>query len=99
MRTFLVRHSSYLALVFPLLMLGGCIPDVYLVDRHTVMEMEASGDWPQLDKVFYEEVQTAGPVPFINDPESKRKKRAKNMLNGEFSAYSLVEHDGKSEGK
>lgn len=73
----------------------GCIPDVYLVDRHTVMEMEASGSWPELDKVFYEDVQTAGPVPFINDPESKRKKRVKNVLNGEFSPYSLTEFTGK----
>lgn len=77
-------------------MFTGCIPDVYLVDRHTVMEMEASGDWPELDKVFYQDVQTAGPVPFINDPESKRKKRVKNVLNGEFSPYSLVEHGGQS---
>lgn len=69
----------------------GCIPDVYLVDRHTVMEMEASGSWPELDRVFYEDVQTAGPVPFINDPESKRKKRVKNVLNGEFSPYALSE--------
>lgn len=84
-----------LVLILPLFFaLGACVPDVYLVDRHTVMEMEASGDWPQLDKVFYEHVQTAGPVPFINDPESARKKRVKNMLNGEFSAYSLVEHTG-----
>lgn len=76
------------------LLLSGCIPDVYLVDRHTVMEMEASGSWPELDKVFYEDVQTAGPVPLINDPESKRKKRVKNVLNGEFSPFSLVDHVG-----
>lgn len=64
--------------------LNSCVPDIYLVDRHTVMEMEASGEWPEFDKIFYSQVKTAGPVGFPKEPETKRKKRVKNMLNGEF---------------
>ncbi len=44
-------------------MLTGCIPDVYLIDRQTVLELEASGQWPELDMKYKEAALQAGPTP------------------------------------
>ncbi|MFY7930112.1 MAG: hypothetical protein ACOVS5_14665 [Oligoflexus sp.] len=44
-------------------MLSACIPDVYLIDRQTVLELEASGEWPELDRKFQTESLQAGPLP------------------------------------
>lgn len=38
-----------------------CVPDVYLIDRQTVLEQQASGQWLELDKVLYEKALNKGP--------------------------------------
>lgn len=50
--------------------LGACIPDVYLIDRQTVLEQQASGDWLELDKVFYESSLKKGPVNLRDSTKS-----------------------------
>ena len=69
--------------------LPGCIslPDVYLIDRHTVMEAEASGEWPKLDERFRQQVPLKGPTALAKEPSSKRRDRAFRVLNGEFPAH------------
>ncbi len=62
------------------------IPDIYLIDRHTVMESEASGEWPQLEERFRNKALSKGPVNMAIDPSSTRKERAFRVLNGEFPA-------------
>ncbi len=42
--------------------LCSCVPDVYLIDRQTVLELEASGSWPELDQKYKGEIQNAAPV-------------------------------------
>lgn len=60
-------------------------PEVFLVDRHTVMESEASGDWPELERVFLEDTPDKGPIALASDPESNRRRQAAfRVLNGEF---------------
>ena len=59
------------------------LPSVYLVDRHTVMESEASGEWPELEKRFATQALSAGPVPFEKDPIEKPPK-AHLFLNSEL---------------
>lgn len=70
------------------LTLAGCIslsPEVYLVDRHTVMESEAAGEWPAMEQRFIEAGRHAGPIPLAADPlMSTRRERAFRVLNGEF---------------
>lgn len=70
-----------------LLLLTACvnIPDVYLIDRHTVMEVEASGEWPELDKQFSSQALKKGPTSLASDPSSQRRDKAFRILNGEFS--------------
>ncbi len=51
----------------PLLLLGmslattACIPDIYLIDRQTVLELEASGQWPELDQKYKDAALKPGP--------------------------------------
>jgi len=68
------------------LSLSACVslPDVYLVDRHTVMESEASGEWPELEQRFTKQSLSKGPVNLAKEPSERRRDRAFNMLNGEF---------------
>ena len=67
------------------------IPDVYLIDRHTIMESEASGEWPQLEERFRKQALSKGPVNMAIDPSSKRKERAFQVLNGEFPAQAATQ--------
>ncbi len=69
-----------------LLSLSGCVslPDIYLVDRHTVMEVEASGEWPELEQRFLSNSINKGPVNLAKEPNEKRQNKAFNVLNGEF---------------
>ena len=42
--------------------LSACVPDIYLIDRQTVLELQASGAWPELDQKFKTQLQGAAPV-------------------------------------
>lgn len=75
------------------LTLGACVnlPDIYLIDRHSVMEAEASGDWPQLEKRFQTQGVSAGPVNYAKETSGKRRQRAFRVLNGEFPLKAETE--------
>lgn len=79
----IVRYST---LLFSLTLFG-CVslPDVYLIDRHTVMEAEASGEWPQLDQRFRQEAIKPGPTNLEKEGSNQRKDRVYQVLNGEFT--------------
>ena len=68
--------------------LSACIslPDIYLIDRPTVMEAEASGEWPQLERRFRQQVPSMGPTNLAKEPSQKRREHAFQLLNGEFPA-------------
>lgn len=72
------------------LSLSACVnlPDVYLIDRHTVMESEASGEWPQLEDQFRKQALSKGPTNLAKDPSERRRDRAFRILNGEFPVQS-----------
>ncbi len=77
-----------LALLFcSLLALAGCValPDVYLVDRHTVMESEASGEWPEIEARLLERVRR-GPEELSSESDETRRRRALEVLNGSFTS-------------
>ncbi|RYZ56435.1 MAG: hypothetical protein EOP07_12490 [Proteobacteria bacterium] len=51
-----------LALLASTLLLTACVPDIYLIDRQTVLELEASGTWPELDQKYKDAALKPGPV-------------------------------------
>lgn len=72
--------------------LSACIsvPDVYLIDRHTVMESESSGEWPELEKRFLDKSVAKGPTNLPKEPKENRKKKAFSVLNGEMPTETQV---------
>lgn len=65
--------------------LWGCAPTVYVIDRHTVLEEEASGDWPELESYFLKRDLKPGPT-FLEKTRSDRKReRIWHVLNGELA--------------
>ncbi|MFK7160779.1 hypothetical protein V6U78_06985 [Marinospirillum sp. MEB164] len=84
------RLRSAMALLL-LLQLTGCanflsnlVPDVYLVDRHTVMEADAAGAWPDLEaRLLYGDLAT-GPLPLVEQGEGLEQHPDLQLLNAEF---------------
>lgn len=73
----------------------GCVsvPDVYLIDRHTVMESEASGEWPELEKRFLNESISKGPTNLAKEPYDERKKKAFRVLNAEMPTNTVAQSE------
>ncbi len=66
------------------LSLMACAPKIYLKDRHTVMEDEAAGEWPDFEKHLIEKSQKDSPTPIKKVEESGKKKRLYEVLQGEL---------------
>lgn len=69
-----------------LITLVGCVsvPDIYIIDRHTVMEAEASGEWPELEQRFLDKSISKAPTPLATEPYDDRREKAFRVLNGEM---------------
>lgn len=63
--------------VVPFLSIVSCSPAVHLIDRQTILEMEASGNWIELDDIYRKQALSAGPV---NLPKTKDKESELAML-------------------
>lgn len=44
-------------------LITSCSPSIHLIDRQTILELEASGDWQELDQKFQEKELASGPLP------------------------------------
>lgn len=76
------------------LSLSGCanllnqmVPDVYLVDRHTIMESDAAGDWPALEQRLRTQVHS-GPTPLAGIDEPLDQQPAFQVLNDEYIPHA-----------
>ncbi|MCB0391484.1 MAG: hypothetical protein KDD58_09340 [Bdellovibrionales bacterium] len=73
-------------LIVSTLFLSACAsPRIYIIDRQTVMEAEASGHWPQIDVQALRKGQKAGATFFPKSQNLKKEARLQNVLNGEIS--------------
>jgi hypothetical protein len=79
----MTRLSLALGLV---LVLGatGCAPTIHVVDRHTILEDEAAGEWPDFDKQLRSASTEPLPVPFPKTAVNAKRKRLYNVLDAEF---------------
>lgn len=71
---------------------SGCIPKIYVIDRQTVLEDEAAGEWPQFEHKLAPQTQEKTPTAFEKVRETQRKHRQLRVLNGAVVGYSEVEH-------
>jgi len=86
-----MKLLAALVLIAASLNLAGCanllsslVPDVYLVDRHTVMEADAAGDWPQLEERLRADLNK-GPQPFTGLDDRLEQEAAFQLLNDELT--------------
>lgn len=63
-----------------------CAPPLYFIDRHSVMEVEAAGEWPELDQEMMEVSKKPGVTYYEKDQNTDRKNRIYNTLNGESTS-------------
>jgi hypothetical protein len=77
-----MRIEILLPLAF--LFLTSCAPKVYIVDRQTILEEDAAGEWPQFEKELLKKATSARPVPFSQVPLNSNRARLYNVLNGEL---------------
>lgn len=61
------------------LSLSACIPDVYLIDRQTVLELEASGEWQELDQKYQTQTLSQGPIPMSETRDRVSERRMFSM--------------------
>lgn len=88
----MLTKTALLALLLPAgLGLTGCgnllnkmVPDIYMVDRHTIMEADAAGDWPALEQRLRQDVNQ-GPQPFSGVDEQLDRQAAFRVLNDEYA--------------
>ncbi len=57
-------------------------------DRHTILEEEAAGEWPDFDKDSVAKSEEMGPTPYPKVGDNAKKKRLYNVLNGELGTDS-----------
>jgi len=65
------------------LMGTGCLPDVYLIDRQTVLELEASGDWQELDEVYKKQAMNPGPQPLESTSDMVESRQIFSMTHSD----------------
>ena len=87
LRLFLI---SLLSLIFT-----GCsglinklVPDVYLVDRHTLMEADAAGEWPELEARLAEQGIKNASEPYAGIDEQLDEQAGFRALNAEYAKPS-----------
>jgi hypothetical protein len=65
-----------------------CTPKVYVIDRQTVLQESAAGEWPQFEKTLVPQIKQKSPTKFSKSSpaEDERGKRLYRVLNGEMGA-------------
>lgn len=67
-------------------LLSSAVPDIYLVDRHTVMEADAAGEWPQLEQRLRQQLNN-GPLSYAGK-ENLEQRSGLRVLDAEYSSSS-----------
>jgi hypothetical protein len=62
----------------------GCSPKIYLIDRQTVLEEEAAGEWPEFEKDLLEKSKSGNPSLLPKTTTSTQDNRSYHVLNGDL---------------
>ncbi len=66
------------------LLTGACAPKVYVLDRQTVLEEEASAEWPELEARFLQLSLNKEPAAFVDLQQTQWKKKVIGVLRNEI---------------
>ena len=65
-----------------------CLPAVHLIDRPTVMEEEAAGDWPDFEVELKRKNLSHKPYPLPPSKVKSDERRSQQGLPGEYNLDS-----------
>ncbi len=82
-------------IILGLLLLSGCAPKIYVVDRQSVFEQESAGDWPPYENKILSSSIANGPTPFAKVELTEKNARLYKVLNGELVAQPANKVDKK----
>lgn len=74
-------------------LLNSLVPDVYLVDRHTLMEADAAGEWPELETRLNTQAIKKGSEPYSGISEQLDEQTGFRALNAEYAAPNQSENN------
>jgi hypothetical protein len=69
-----------------LLATSACAPQVYLIDRQTILELEASGSWPELDAKYKNASLKAGATALESTDDKAESRKVFSMTHDDKSA-------------
>lgn len=75
-----ITYCLYLSTI-----MTACTPNLYFIDRHTVMEEEAAGDWVDLESNMLKDLKKPGTTMIEKDMDNSRKQKVFSSLNGELN--------------
>lgn len=64
-----------------------CSLKVYVPDRHTIMEDESAGEWPDFEREIINHSKEQGPTSFRKTEINSAKQRLYHILNGELASH------------
>ena len=76
-------------ITFTLVLLSiACSPKVYVIDRQTVLQEQAAGEWPEFDKSLLPQMKKKDPINFStgSNSENEKTKRLYRVLNSELAS-------------
>ena len=62
----------------------GCTPKVYIIDRPTLLEAEAAGEWPELEEAVELRSLSLKPQPLAASEKKVEQKKPYRIIAGEF---------------
>lgn len=90
----------FLMLCLASLLFTGCsglvnklVPDVYLVDRQTLMEADAAGEWPELEERLIQQAVKNASEPYAGLNEQLDEQAEFRALNAEYATPNTEENN------
>lgn len=77
--------SFYVRSVAAAALLSGCAPTLYVVDRPILLEEQAAGEWPDLEKESESQAASHKPVQLMPQQMERGGERVLQTLEGEPS--------------
>lgn len=86
------KHSNLVNTFLLATIFVGCSPSIHLIDRQTVLDIEASGDWQELDKKFQEQEVASGPLPLENMKNKGERRKVFGMTHSDETSPSAAQN-------
>jgi hypothetical protein len=77
------RLMGTLSTTISIVFFAACSPSINLIDRQTILELEASGEWQELDQKFQDKELSSGPLPTSKTRERESANKTLRMTHAD----------------